>query len=93
MSEVMVDGVVYRVVKRTGCKGCAFSGANGCGIPISAPSCCIGPDSPVIYLRKGAEPDGDYEWDAKFEIFERHYPLIKWAVVAGLLGLVWLVSL
>ncbi|MGL5393780.1 MAG: hypothetical protein ACRDBQ_00735 [Shewanella sp.] len=35
----------------------------------------------------------EVEWDAKYEIFERHYPLIKWAVVAGLLGLVWLVSL
>lgn len=36
---------------------------------------------------------GDDDWDAKYETFERHYPLIKWAVVAGLLGLVWLVSL
>lgn len=35
----------------------------------------------------------DAEWDERYEIFERHYPLIKWVVVAGLLGLVWLVSL
>lgn len=35
---------------------------------------------------------GDDEWDAKYEAFERHYPLIKWGVVAALMGLIWLVS-
>lgn len=35
---------------------------------------------------------GDDEWDAKYEWLERHYPLIKWVVVALLLGLVALTS-
>ena len=93
MSEVNIDGATYEMIEHQGCKGCAFKSGFKCTAPISAPSCCIGRDLTVIYVKKEMACQGDGEWDAKYEIFERHYPLIKWAVVAGLLGLVWLVSL
>lgn len=35
---------------------------------------------------------GDDEWDAKFEWLERSYPWLKWVIVAGIIGLAWLVQ-
>lgn len=92
MSEVIIDGVTYEMVERQGCKGCAFRIGGKCAAPLSAPRCYPDGLSSMIFIKKEMACQGDEEWDAKFEIFERHYPLIKLAVVAGLLCLVWLVS-
>lgn len=93
MSEVIIDGVAYDEVEHQGCSGCAFKNGFKCAAPIDTPSCCMGRASTIIYVKKEMACQGDDEWDERYETFERHYPLIKWAVVAGLLGLVWLVSL
>lgn len=93
MMEVEINGATYEMVESQGCKGCAFKSGGKCSAPIRAPKCYPNVFTSMIFVKKEMASQGDDEWDAKYEIFERHYPLIKWVVVAGLLGLVWLVSL
>lgn len=92
MSEVIINGVTYESIESIGCKGCAFDAHVVATKDCLAAKCELGGVG-VIYVKKEMACHGDDEWDAKYETFERHYPLIKWAVVAGLLGLVWLVSM
>ena len=103
-----LNGDEFESIKNggTGCNGCVFNGDKSRAVRGTACVLCSYGDSGIQFKRKSSNPDGvvvgtinmsskggDDEWDAKYEIFERHYPLIKWAVVAGLLCLVWLVSL
>ncbi len=92
MSEVIIDGVAYEAVEQQGCNGCAFKNGDKCSATLATPNCRTD-DVSMIFVKKEMACHGDGEWDAKYETFERHYPLIKWAVVSGLLGLVWLVSM